>query len=144
MKCDEILVLMMGYIDNEVSPSQRTAVEEHVKTCPDCARELDAYRRLSQTLSSISFVEPGDIVSTAFNKRTYNRAERLAGAVLASLGVLILVVYGLYAFFFSPDTPWPVKLGVAALILGALLLLTSVIRLRLRTLRVDKYREIIR
>jgi len=142
VNCEEILVLMMGYIDDELSPSDRDLVEKHLAACPDCARQLEAYRRLGDTLSSLSFVEPSDVVTDTFCRSFYNRVERLTGWLLAGLGVLLLVVYGLYEFLTAPNVDSLVKIGVVALFLGALLLLISVWRLRRRLARVDKYRNV--
>ncbi len=142
MSCEEILVLLMGYIDDELDGAQRARVEEHLKTCPACTRELESYRRLGRTLDEMSFVEPGDVVWENFHKRLYNRTERTVGWVLAAIGVIILVAYALYELFRAPDVTSFVKVGVAALAVGLMLLMISFIRLRLRLWRVDKYKEV--
>lgn len=144
MNCEECLVLLMGYIDDELSSFDRAAVELHLGSCPHCTRELESFRRLGETLDSMSFVEPPDVVWTNFRKCFYNRAERLTGWVLSVLGVLLLLAYALWTFFSNPTLHWLLKVGVAAVLIGSCLLLISVIRLRLRTSRVDKYREISR
>ncbi len=142
MSCEETLVLLMGYIDDELEAAERVRVEEHLRDCPACTRELESYRRLGRTLDEMSFVEPSDVVWENFHKRLYNRAERTVGWVLAAAGVIMLIAYALYELFRTPEVASFVKVGVAALVIGALLLLTSVVRVRLRTYRVDKYKEI--
>ena len=142
MSCEDILVLLMGYVDGELEDADRARVEEHLKVCPACARELEGYRRLDRTLDAMSFVEPGDIVWENFRKRLTCRTERVTGWLLTGLGVLLLVGYGLWALFSAPEVAWVVKFGAGALTVGLVLLLVSVIRLRLRLRRVDKYKEV--
>ena len=142
VSCEEILVLLMGYIDDELDPDDRKKVEEHLKTCPLCARELEAYKRLGSTLDAIDFVEPADVVSNAFKKRLYNRAERVTGWILSAIGLTILIAYALYQLFTDSEVHALVKTGVAALVIGGLLLVVSVIRLRLRLWRVDRYKGV--
>jgi TolB protein len=42
-----------AYLDNQLSPEERRQVEEHVTTCPDCARRLFDTQRVSAELGSI-------------------------------------------------------------------------------------------
>lgn len=46
MRCDDIMELLSCYIDKEVSPAQRAAVEEHIKGCESC-------RKLAEEMASI-------------------------------------------------------------------------------------------
>jgi anti-sigma factor RsiW len=43
------------YFDGELDPAGRTAFEEHLRTCADCARELEAQRALRAALNDDSF-----------------------------------------------------------------------------------------
>jgi hypothetical protein len=44
MKCDS--ALLSAYLDNELKADERSEVELHVTSCPDCAGKLEKYRRL--------------------------------------------------------------------------------------------------
>jgi anti-sigma factor RsiW len=57
MNHNEIRHMLSEYIDGAVSPEDRTAIEEHLKTCERCS---DALKELRQTVAVIRTVEELD------------------------------------------------------------------------------------
>lgn len=55
MTCHEARELYSALLDEELDPVERAGVESHVAGCPECARELDRFRR---TVSLIRAAEP--------------------------------------------------------------------------------------
>lgn len=47
MRCDETRELLSPYLDGELTPPQRMAVDAHLARCADCASELSDYQSLS-------------------------------------------------------------------------------------------------
>jgi anti-sigma factor RsiW len=45
--CDGIGDLLHGYLDGELDAARRTAVEEHLLVCAECARELETQKALA-------------------------------------------------------------------------------------------------
>lgn len=44
MKCEELIDLLSGYVDDEVTPEERVAIDGHLAVCPLCRSELSALR----------------------------------------------------------------------------------------------------
>ena len=57
MACDENALLIHGYIDGELDLVRSLEIEEHVKTCPDCAQELWNQQTLRKAFRSSNLYE---------------------------------------------------------------------------------------
>jgi len=56
----------------------------------------------------------------------------ILGLTLFSLGIIILVGFGLYKFFQDATVPATIRYGIIAVILGVIIILISLIRERLK------------
>ena len=146
MPCDEYSKLLMAYIDEEIDEADRKRFEEHIAECESCRSELDALTSLKEVTDDMKFKFPEDKLWATYWSGVYNRLERGTAWVLLSLGVMILLVYGVYALI---DTllgqvkiPWPVKIGVIFLVAGIIALFVSTVRERAFALKSDKYKEV--
>ncbi len=54
MTCDEAEVLVHALIDGELDAGHAREVEDHVATCPRCAKQLAAYRDMSKAITGRS------------------------------------------------------------------------------------------
>lgn len=45
LTCKDVHDFLMAYLDNEVTPDQRRAFEEHLNACSSCGRYVDQYQR---------------------------------------------------------------------------------------------------
>ena len=57
-------------------------------------------------------------------------------------GYAALIGYGLFEFFTRGKEALPVRTGLAAIVLGFLILLVQLIRERIKTYKTDPYKEI--
>jgi len=76
MKCKTVQKKLNAYLDAELTAEASRRVEEHFRTCPDCARELAHQRRLRQLLDLV----PGMKVPVGFARSVCARAARGIGA----------------------------------------------------------------
>ncbi len=53
MRCDDIVVLLSCYIDGQVSPAERAAVEEHIKECESCRKLLGEMANIRKAFSEL-------------------------------------------------------------------------------------------
>jgi len=54
MTHEEIKILISVYIDGETTPSEKNIVEEHLKECPACQKDVQMYKAMSSSLSKWS------------------------------------------------------------------------------------------
>ena len=143
MSCEEMRPLITGYIDGELSPDQRAKLEEHLADCEDCRREMEQMTRLTEELAKMEFREPTDDELERYWRCIYNRLERRVAWILFSVGavaVLCCCGFGLIERVARDPGAWLVlKVGVIALVLGAVLLFVSVLRERLAVCKSDQY-----
>jgi hypothetical protein len=57
MKHEEIRHKLSGYIDESITPEERAAIEEHLKTCTECSEALRELRKTIEHIQKIEEVE---------------------------------------------------------------------------------------
>ncbi|HDZ21361.1 hypothetical protein LCGC14_0431980 [marine sediment metagenome] len=143
MSCETIQPLITGYLDGELSADQQTELDAHLAQCEQCRRDLEELRQLKDNLAGMSFREPGDEELDRYWQGVYNRLERGTGWVLLSIGAICLLSFGAFMLVErvvrDPDVAWIVKIGVTALIIGAVVLFVSLLRERLAVRKTDRY-----
>ena len=146
MTCRNYKELMMGYLDDELEAEQRKALEEHLASCPDCAGEMEGFKRLKQITDEVTFVEPEDKIWQQYWGNIYNRIERGVGWILFSVAAILLLIYGgfkaIEEIIKDPTVDIILKAGILALIAGLAVLLVSVLREKLYFRKKDRYKDV--
>jgi predicted anti-sigma-YlaC factor YlaD len=143
---DAFKSLLMGYLDDELTELESLRIEEHLKECRECSKELEEFRRLKEVTHNMRVSTPDDRYWEIYWSNIYNRIERRVGWIMVSLGSILLTSYALYyivdSLLFKGDIPLVVRIGVIALVVGFCTLIVSVLRERIITSRADKYERI--
>jgi Putative zinc-finger len=98
MKCDKTTELLDEYIDDLLSPEQRSLIQAHLSSCESCRQELGALLSLREALRKLPVRPPPAgfaerILRTA--KRDYNRRHMgVFASGAAAAGLLIMLVAG--------------------------------------------------
>ncbi len=110
------------YLDGELSLPARTALEQHLLTCPTCSQELEALRRLDKVVESwggrrqpISIESETRILQSVVRRRRSRRAASLAkmmpAAVGTSVAALVVLVSANVGWLYQSEprlaTPMP-------------------------------------
>ena len=135
-------ILMMGFIDDELTETDQTKFRQHLDSCAECNRELVEYRHLADTANAVRLREPQDHELDRFWASLYNRMERSTGWVLVLLGVVLITAIIVVEIAKTDWLAWWLKVGVAAVVIGLALLFLNVLRERIRTLPFDRYRKV--
>ena len=53
LTCRELVELVTAYLENGLSPADRTRFEEHIMTCPPCRAHLDQMRVTLRVLGRV-------------------------------------------------------------------------------------------
>lgn len=101
MECDRIEELLPLYIDGELSPEEASAVTVHLAGCEDCARSLETYQVLEDSLSAMPSALP--------------EPRAVASRVTGSLGLENR--RSLAAVFSRMSIVWTIAVATAAIIL---------------------------
>ncbi len=146
MACDDYKDWLMGYLDDELDEQQNRRLEEHLKTCDDCADELEQFRKLKAITDEVALVEPEDRIWQDYWSSVYNRIERGVGWVVFSVAATALAIYGgfkaIEGLIKDPGVELGLKIGILALIVGLAILLVSVLRERLYIRQRDRYKDV--
>ena len=146
MTDDAFKPLLMGYLDDELTGLEVQRMEEHLRSCPDCAAELKEFRRLKEVTQNMRVAIPDDKYWEQYWSNIYNRLERRVGWILISIGSILLISYGIYyllsRLLLQGDIPLVVRIGVVALVVGFCTLVVSALRERIFLSKSDKYERI--
>ena len=140
--CEPFKGLLVGLLDGELTPDETRQINDHLTRCAACRAEYEQLRETTGKLAAISFREPGDAVLAQVWKSPFSRLARNTSLVLIIGGYGGLMGYGLFEFLTSGTKELPAKMGLAAIVLGFLILLVQLIRERAKTYKTDPYKEI--
>ena len=144
--CDEISVLISGYLDDELTQQQQQRLALHLQQCTNCQAQFEQLQlmqhELKQSLSNEgAFMREDDRIQAHLNEPK-SRGLRRLGWLLLILGSLPLLGYGLYQFWHDPEVPVWMKFSLSAVWLGGLVVFLSVLRQRLTERKTDRYNKV--
>jgi anti-sigma factor RsiW len=136
---DDIRALISGYLDGELTPEERSRVEQLRDQDPTFREEFERMKRLVTATSELRIEEPPEEVWDTFLDGVYNHIERQSGWLIFLVGVIALTVWGIYWFWVADWGSALVKVLIAVPIIGLVVLFISVLRQRLVVARTDRY-----
>lgn len=140
--CETYRPLIVGLLDNELTSEEIQEINTHLSRCEYCRKEFDEMKEISGKLILPPFKEPEDEILEKLWKSPYTRFTRNAGIVMVLAGYLCLTGYAFYEFIINKKETVLPKIAIAALVIGFLILLFSVIRERMKTYKKDIYKEV--
>lgn len=138
--------LLAGYVDNELTTAEKAEFERELSANPELQKELKEFNRLKLVTSQMKYADLPDEVWEAYWQSVYRKIERGAGWILASVGAIILLVFGVYAAFsklyVDPASPLWLKIGLTLGSIGVIILLVSLVRERFFAYKRERYTEV--
>ena len=129
---------LMRFLDGEVTPEERVAIEGRLEASSELRREFAIFRSIKEDFRDLSFApQDGDSVWD----RIRSRITSPVGWVLTTTGFLGWAAYAAWSFVKSPSAI-VVKLTTGAVVIGMLVLLAQVIWDRYREYGSDPYRNV--
>jgi ferric-dicitrate binding protein FerR (iron transport regulator) len=149
MDRDRAHALMMAALDGEASADDRRELDALLAHSPELAAEWRRLERLKEVTAGMTLRNAPEEVWDRYWTSTYSRVERGLGWLLLAAGALVLAGYWIWhvveAFLAETGTPLFLRVAIAAVAVGGLILLVSVIREKIHTARRDPYqKEVIR
>ena len=139
MDCNRAEELLSAYIDNEISAAEMVELGAHLKTCSNCKSALDQYLKIKKTSSDIKLVDPPHDRMENYWTNISARLSRGFGWILFIVGSVILAIYAIYQFAIDRTTNSFVKIVIAAIVIGLVMIFISVLIERLREMKTDRY-----
>ena len=143
---EKFKIMLAGYIDGELEPNEKTELEQHLKGCDECRKELEVFHKLKEVTGAMKYADIPEHVWDNYWRGLYRRFELGVGWKMLSIGVMVVLGFGLFelikGFFLNPAEPILLKIGVAALGIGFIVLLVSVLRERIFAHKRDRYGEV--
>lgn len=140
--CTEYKVLLMGLMDNELTPEEIADVNQHMVRCESCRKEFDLLSRAHTTLGSASFYGASDDELDRIWKSPFSRLTRNAGLFLVITSWSILILYSLFKIITSDTEPVLPRITTLGIIIGFIVLLFAALSDRIRAFKTDPYKEV--
>jgi hypothetical protein len=132
---------LMRFLDGELPPAEHARVDAAIASSTELSREVAIYRAVKHGFKELSF-HPGTYHHSVWDQ-VDQHLTRPIGWILLVGGTAVWTGYGGYVFATSSVDPWE-KLAAGAVVIGVILLLTSVIWERYREWLTDPYRDVYR
>ena len=130
---------LMRYLDGEMPDQERRALEAEVERSTELRRDLAIYRGMQRDFAQLSFSPP--LPGHSVWDQVSRRIARPIGWILLVGGLLAWTGYVAWVFAVSSVNPLQ-KAAIAAVVIGFLILLTTVVRDRYREWLTDPYRDV--
>jgi predicted anti-sigma-YlaC factor YlaD len=78
MKCNDVDLLLVDYLDGQLQNGEKKAVEKHLETCERCHLELMQYRELFNAIADHKLEKPGPVLKENFNTMLQSELNILA------------------------------------------------------------------
>ena len=140
--CEKFRPLLVGLLDGELTAGEKAEINAHMIRCSGCREEYERLRETSGKLEALSYDAPTDEVLRRLWRNPFSRVSRIGGILMVVLGYAGLIAFGLFKFFTGKEEELWVKVPVAAIVIGILVLFILVVLERSKTYRKDPYREI--
>lgn len=146
---ERVQQLMMAALDGEIPADEQRELDALIAAHPDVAHEWRRFQRLKEVTTGMSLRTPPEETWDRYWQSTYRRTERGIAWLLVSIGAIVLFSYwawhAVLAFFEPGSEPLGIRLAIAAVTIGMVILAVSVIREKIFTNRRDPYqKEVIR
>lgn len=145
---DRFNILLMGAIDNELSDKKQLEFEQLLNQFEVFNIQYQEFKELKEVTSTMKFKSPPPEIWDNYWTSVYNRIERGIGWIIFSIGIMLLVTYGLFkaieAILIHPQLADIVKIGILALLAGFFILIISVFKEKFVMRKSDRYKEVIR
>ena len=144
--CDQAKILMMGLLDNELHPSDKKSITDHLAECQSCHEHYQSFHQLKEGAATMKFKALPEVYWDDYWTHIYNRLERGIAWILVSIGFIVVFLFLGYqfveSFLIDQNQPIILRLGASVLGIGLIVLFVSVAREKLMVRSVDKYRGI--
>ncbi|MCB2155547.1 hypothetical protein KQI84_11730 [bacterium] len=133
--------IAMAYLDGEMSPEEVEQFERLLEQHPEWREELAEMASVVEATDALAFAPPPAEVWDNYWEEIDSQLSKRTGWLLAAAGGAILAAAGIIKILLLTESLW-IRVGLALVVGGLLLLFISVLRGRLLEIPNDRYRKI--
>jgi predicted anti-sigma-YlaC factor YlaD len=96
MSCKKFRILLSAYVDQEITENEEKKLLDHLKTCADCARELEYLKQIKRIFILKGKKEPQEFFETRLFERIKNKAKqaiRRAYSPVFKRSIVIILIF---------------------------------------------------
>ena len=139
-------ILIEKKTDKLIDDDELLILNKHLETCEECRNDLKEVEEMEKLIKMHRYRSPEDKIWTKYKGGFYAKIERGIGWIFFSIGIIVLLISGMFYFIrdflFDPSVSLVLRLGVSALIIGFVILLVSIIRERVFFNKRERYKEV--
>lgn len=143
---EDLRSLMMAVLDGECSDEERRKLDEALASDSPLREEWLKMRRVKEMTGMMQMNEPPEEIWERYWSSVYAKLERGIAWIFVSVGAIVLLSYGVWQvvqeLVADPDVPGFIKLAIAAVAIGLVILAVSVIREKWIVGRSERYKDI--
>jgi hypothetical protein len=83
MKCKRVQQQLLDYSEELLDQKTHTLIEDHLRTCSDCAQELQDIKKTIFLLQAVPLKEPSDTFWTDFTANVMDKVKKIDTAPVA-------------------------------------------------------------
>jgi anti-sigma factor RsiW len=139
---DRAHALMMAALDGECTEVERRELDALIAGRPDLAADWARLQRVKEVTMTMDLARPPEEVWDRYRRSAGHRTERAVAWVLIAIGIGALAATSLWLWVESwlvSDLPVFVKMAMGSVMVGAALLIVSILRERWQLSKHDPY-----
>lgn len=138
--------LLAGYVDDELSESEKLDFERELSHSAELRAELQEFILLTEITKAMRYADIPEQEWESYWESLYKKSERGIGWTLFSGGAIVVLCFGMYELLFglmiNPDAPLWLQIGIPTMLAGAIIMLVSFVRERLFAWKRERYTEV--
>jgi len=142
--CEQAKLQIQALLDNEIEEQQIAPLISHLESCYACRNEYISFLKLQRKLAGIGIPEPPKEWFEKLPNKVLRRTSRIFGKVLFFGSYALLLGYALYSLLGDRNTENIVKIGVAGIAVGFLVLFGITVADRVRESKDDRYKGVMK
>ena len=142
--CEQAKLQIQALLDNEIEEQQIAPLISHLESCYACRNEYISFLKLQRKLAGIGIPEPPKEWFEKLPNKVLRRTSRIFGKVLFFGSYALLLGYALYSLLGDRNTENIIKIGVAGIAVGFLVLFGITVADRVRESKDDRYKGVMK
>ncbi len=146
-RCKVLKLQIQALADGEIETfddENLSNIFNHLSNCRECRSQYTATMRLKDTIKVKGDNPPPKEWFEQLEKKRSNKIMRRMGYFLVIIPYILLIGFGLNELFFNSGDNIIVKVSITTIIFGFLILFGITITGRIKELKTDKYKEIMK